>query len=406
MSYRRNPLHCIVPPHILIAMAQADDPDTREWAMHSLLLSARFRGQRQVLGPMAAAMATATGQKHRSIYDANHTQRQPPAGKLVRDEDGAATSDPSVNEAYEGLGATYDLYHNEFNRNSIDNRGMRLDGYVHFGNRYDNAFWDGKEMVFGDGDGVVFDRFTKSIDVIGHELTHGVTENEAGLEYQDQPGALNESMSDVFGSLVKQYMLEQDAAQADWLIGAGLFMPGVKGKALRSMKAPGTAFNDPRLGGKDPQPGHMNDYVQTDDDNGGVHLNSGIPNHAFYLAATKIGGYAWKDPGQIWYTALRRLHPQTDFQEAANMTFQVAGELYGSASAQQQAVHDAWAQVGIEIAVSTAGRAVSRAGANGGTGQLEGRLKKAVEDAARKFGEDLAKRLADEFSRTPAKSRR
>ena len=209
-------------------------------------------------------------------------------------------------------------------------------------------------------------------------------------------------MQYVFGSLVKQYLLEQDANQADWLIGAGLFMPSVKGKALRSMKAPGTAYNDPRLG-KDPQPAHMSDYVQTDEDNGGVHINSGIPNHAFYLVATKIGGYAWDDPGQIWYTALRRLHPQSDFQEAANMTFQVGGELYGTGSTQQQAVHDAWAQVGIEISIPAPGRPARRPLSEGAAAQP--RLKKVIDDALRRFGDDLVKGLSEELSRT-AKSRR
>ena len=164
---------------------------------------------------------------------------------------------------------------------------------MHYGRGYDNAFWDGTQMVFGDGDGTVFNRFTIAVDVIGHELTHGVTEHTAALVYQGQSGALNESISDVFGSLVKQQALGQDAAAADWLIGAGLFTAQVKGVALRSMKAPGTAYDDPQLG-KDPQPATMADYVETTDDNGGVHLNSGIPNHAFYLAATAIGGHAWE----------------------------------------------------------------------------------------------------------------
>ena len=111
-------------------------------------------------------------------------------------------------------------------------------------------------------------------------------------------------MSDVFGSLIKQYSLKQDASHADWLIGAGLLAAGVKGVALRSMKAPGTAYNDPVLG-RDPQPAHMKDYIHTTDDNGGVHLNSGIPNHAFYLAAIAIGGNAWDVAGRIWYETLR-----------------------------------------------------------------------------------------------------
>src|SRR5207247_1511145 len=111
-------------------------------------------------------------------------------------------------------------------RNSIDDDGMELNGYVHFGQRYNNALWDGQEMIFGDGDGVRFTDFTGSLDVIGHELAHGVTQYTADLEYALQSGALNESMSDVFGSLIKQWSLGQTVDQADWLIGAEIFTPG------------------------------------------------------------------------------------------------------------------------------------------------------------------------------------
>src|SRR5262249_49533152 len=152
----------------------------------------------------------------------------------------------------------------------------------------DNAFWDGRQMIYGDGDGQQFLSFTRSVDVIGHEMTHGVTQHEAGLIYWGQTGALNESLSDVFGSMVKQYVNNQTADQADWLIGQGLFTPLVKGVAIRSLKAPGTAYGvpvpDPVLG-KDDQPSHMSNYNHTLQDNGGVHINSGIPNNAFYRAA-------------------------------------------------------------------------------------------------------------------------
>ena len=117
--------------------------------------------------------------------------------------------------------------------------------------------------------------------MVAHELSHGVTETEAGLIYFEQSGALNESLSDVFGSLVKQYYLKQTADRADWLIGEGLLAAGINGKGLRSMSEPGTAYDDPLLG-KDPQPAHMKDFIKTREDNGGVHLNSGIPNRAFY----------------------------------------------------------------------------------------------------------------------------
>ena len=151
----------------------------------------------------------------------------------------------AVNEAFDYSGATYDFYLTAYNRNSIDDNGMRLDSSVHYDSNFDNAFWDGQQMVYGDGDQTIFDRFTKCLDVVGHELTHGVTAATANLDYQGQSGALNESMSDVFGSLVKQMSLGQTADQADWLIGAGLFMPGIHGVALRSMSNPGTAYDDP-----------------------------------------------------------------------------------------------------------------------------------------------------------------
>jgi Zn-dependent metalloprotease len=207
-------------------------------------------------------------------------------------------------------------------------------------------------MVFGDGDGDLFNRFTISVDVIGHELTHGVTGAEANLDYLNQAGALNESISDVFGSLVKQFVLHQTADQADWLIGAGLFTAKVHGVALRSMKTPGTAYDDPVLG-KDPQPAHMKDYVYTFKDNGGVHINSGIPNHAFYLVATKLGGYAWEKAGRIWYETLRdprlQLQSTASFRFFAHLTVANAVRLYSHGSTDPQTVRDAWQQVGITV---------------------------------------------------------
>ena len=167
---------------------------------------------------------------------------------------------------------------------------------------------------------------------------------------------MNESFSDVFGTMVKQRALNQQANEADWLIGEGLFTSNVNGEALRSMKAPGTAYNDPVIG-KDPQPAHMRDYAKVSYDNGGVHINSGIPNHAFYLVATEIGGYAWEKAGMIWYIVLRdRLSRRAQFKDAANMTYQVAAELYGNGSTEQQAVKNGWNGVGISVSTSTKGR--------------------------------------------------
>ena len=337
----------ILPPYILTRIGQNGDPEERESAWRTLVLSERFRERRAILA--ALPVVTPVGEKRRAVYDAGHREELP--GRFVRGERDPASHDAAVNEAFDGAGATYDLYFEVYGRNSVDDRGMRIDSSVHYGSGYDNAFWNGTQMVYGDGDGKLFMRFTKAPDVIGHELTHGVTAREANLEYHDQPGALNESFSDVFGSLVKQRLRNETAGQADWLIGEGLFTPKVRGVALRSMKAPGSAYDDPRIG-KDPQPGHMKDYVETHEDNGGVHVNSGIPNHAFYLAALAIGGQAWKQAGRIWYVALRdRLRRDSDFAEAARLTAGVAEEMYGTGSAEVRAVRDAWKAVGVEAAV-------------------------------------------------------
>ncbi|MBI4381338.1 MAG: M4 family metallopeptidase [candidate division NC10 bacterium] len=341
------PMYCIVPPHMLKEIARRGSAGQQAWAWQTLTLSEQMRGQRLALSVIAAMGTTATGTKRRTIYDAGNGSRLP--GRMVRGEGDPRSKDRAVNEAYDGSGATYDLYFTVFGRNSIDERGMRLDSTVHYGRKYDNAFWNGQQMVYGDGDGELFNRFTIAIDVIGHELTHGVTDYEAGLEYQDQPGALNESFSDVFGSLVKQYKRRQTAKEADWLIGKGLLARGVKGKALRSMKEPGTAYDDDILG-KDPQPGHMRDYVRTRDDNGGVHINSGIPNRAFCETAIGLGGNAWAKAGQIWYVTLRdKLRPNSSFKDAARWTVAVARELYGVGSLEQKAVRGGWVAVGIGV---------------------------------------------------------
>ena len=193
----------IVPPYILRAIARNGNPSQQFWAWSTLTDSEQFRGQRRVLAPVSAITATGTGRKRRTVYDARHKYELP--GRLVRAEGDPRSKDPAVNEAYDGCGATYDLLAKVFSRNSIDDRGLRLESTVHYGRDYDNAFWDGRQIVFGDGDGDIFGRFTRALDVIGHELAHGLVQFEAGLKYQGQPGALGESFGDVFGSLVKQY---------------------------------------------------------------------------------------------------------------------------------------------------------------------------------------------------------
>jgi Zn-dependent metalloprotease len=338
------PVCFIIPEYIHRNIFEKGTEKQKQQAWKNLILTEQLRGRRNVAGSMHTLFAVAD-KLYRTIFDGQNSESLP--GKLILSEGGKPRGGPTVAEAYNYCGNTYNFYNQVFDRNSVDNKGMKLDSSVHYSQGYNNAFWNGTQMVYGDGDGQIFNRFTTSLDVIGHELTHGVTQYEAALEYQDQPGALNESISDVFGSLVKQYTLKQTAQKADWLIGAGLFTKKVKGVALRSMKAPGTAYDDPVIG-KDLQPAHMRDYVETSSDNGGVHTNSGIPNHAFYLTATEIGGKAWEKAGKIWYITLRdRLRETSDFQETADLTFEVAGSLFGDETNEQQAVFKAWDSVGL-----------------------------------------------------------
>ena len=337
----------IIPPQILEAIARRGAPHQRERALRTLIQTEQLRGARVALGRLTALAAIGFPDKKRSIYDAQGKYALP--GNSIRVEGNKKTKDVVVNEAYDGSGAHYDFFRRIYQRNSLDDKGLALDSTVHYGQKYDNAFWNGRQMVYGDGDGDLFGRFTLCLDVIGHELTHGVVQFEANLSYEGQSGALNESFADVFGALLKQHHKKQKADEADWLIGAGLFTQRVKGKALRRMKAPGNAYDDSVIG-KDPQPGHMKDYNDTWFDNGGVHINSGIPNHAFYLVAIEIGGYAWEKAGLIWYVALRdRIRRRANFKRAAKATFRVAGELFGVGSREQEAVRKGWEGVGVSF---------------------------------------------------------
>jgi Zn-dependent metalloprotease len=388
---------CITPPHLLKHLLGSGDAAIRAAAMETLLATSRLRGERAVRSTLLLQAAPTGGE--RTVFDCGNGVDLSRARMDRRESDGAV-ADASVNRAFDGLGATRDFFRDVLGRNSIDGFGMRLDAYVHYDRAYNNAFWDGKQMVFGDGDQVLFTDFTGSLDVIGHELAHGVTEYAAGLVYSFQPGALNESISDVFGSLVKQWTLNQAAEEADWLIGADIFTPGVGGDALRSMRAPGTAYDSPTLG-TDPQPDHMSKFREMSEaeDNGGVHINSGIPNRAFYLAATGIGGFAWEAPGHIWYEALLASNPTTQFLDFAETTVLKAGHVYGPR--EQQAVREAWREVGVAIGT----RPALIAGRQGPRGLAAMREEDTIAELQRQV-DDLAKAvraLTKEVSRRKGK---
>lgn len=319
----------------------------------------------------------------------NKMQKYPPP-KLA----GALEKWPSnAKQACEGAQKVWKFFLKEFNRNSIDDAGMdivscvRLRSYVYTydanglsqlvlnrnGDRMraavNNAFWDGKEMVYGEGDGMIFSDFTASEEVIAHEITHGITQHTCNLKYEGQSGALNEHISDVFGMIFKHKNQQMDdPSTANWLIGEKCIsenfknMVDVRGfgfwHALRSMKSPGTAYAVTKGSTKanDLQPAHMKDYSHRadNDDSGGVHINSGIPNKAFYLFTSKVGGQSWKIPGKIWYSTIvnatfgeiessSRKRVAT-FAQFAQATLETADELFPHHS---DKLASAWREVGV-----------------------------------------------------------
>jgi len=348
-------LRCLfVPPYLLERVAALHGDDTVGSCCRSTLAVDQHLRDRRLTAALPAHVAV---EGPFAVHSAEHGTDLP--GTVVRTAGAEPVGDAAVDETYVGVEASLALFSEAFGRSSYDGQGAPVVATVHYGRDYDNAFWDGRQLVFGDGDGRVFERFTKPVDVLAHEFTHGVTQHTSGFDYSGQSGALNESMSDVFAACLKQRLLDQTADQADWLIGEGIFLPTVRGRALRSMYEPGTAYDDPVLG-RDPQVGSMDDYVQTTEDNGGVHLNSGIPNRAFHLAAVAIGGRSWEVPGRIWYAALTSgIGPSTGFVDFAAATLEAAGAVSGEARA---AVASAWAGVG----VAAQGDGAERGGAGSG----------------------------------------
>ena len=281
-------------------------------------------------------------------YTANNAEVEP--GTIVSNSTNNFTTEvakASVSAHY-NAGTVYDFYKNLFGRNSIDNNGMSIISTVHYGSSFNNAYWDGTQMVYGDGDGTNFTYFSGDLDVVAHELTHGVTEKTANLDYSYQPGALNESISDVFGVLTEtynKYNVKNGGTwtfnPADWVVGDEIYTPKISGDALRSLA-------DPTLYG---QPANMSNYVNTSSDYGGVHTNSGIPNKAAFLIAQSIGD---SKTAQIYYRALTSyLTSSSDFLAARNALVSSATDLYGASSAEVNAVNSAFNSVGVVAANDT-----------------------------------------------------
>ncbi|MED1407129.1 M4 family metallopeptidase [Bacillus mycoides] len=263
----------------------------------------------------------------------NHSNADNPKNYYLFDDDNAwvdANQAPAV-DAHFNAGKVYDYYKNVHNRNSFDGKGKTIRSAINYGINYNNAFWNGQQMIYGDGDGVEFAPLSGSLDVVAHELTHDVTEYSANLRYVNQSGALNESFSDVFGYFVDP---------TNWDLGEVVYTPGVEGDALRSLSDP-EKYN---------QPAHMKDYqylpATEEGDNGGVHINSGIPNKAAYLTINSIGK---EKAEKIYYRALTTyLTPTSNFSKVRAALLQSAADYDGFNSATYKAVENAWEQVGVK----------------------------------------------------------
>ncbi|AHD05592.1 M4 family metallopeptidase [Paenibacillus larvae] len=268
-------------------------------------------------------------------YSASNRYTLP--GLLLTNTNNDNWTDGAAVDAHTYAETVYDFYKNKFNRNSLDGKGLQIKSTVHYGAKYNNAFWNGQQIVFGDGDGKTFIPFSGDLDVVGHELTHGVTEHTANLEYENESGALNESISDIIGNAIKG---------KGWLIGEDVYTPNIPEDALRSLE-------DPTLYG---QPDHYSNRYKGPSDNGGVHTNSGINNKAYYLLAQggthkgiTIDGIGRDNAVNIYYHALvYYLTPNSNFSAMRAAAIQSATDLFGADSSEVDSVNKAYDAVGVK----------------------------------------------------------
>lgn len=330
-----------------------------------------------VTGELVTSEALIHSALYRKIYTANNGTSLP--GTLLFVE-GGSSSDSVAMAAYNNLGYTYNYYKTKFNRDSIDGAGMQLIATVHYGNRYNNAFWNGSQMVFGDGDGTTFSPFANALDVVAHELAHGVTERTANLTYSSEPGALNEAWSDIYGANVEAYR-DGGITANTWKIGEVCYTPNTAGDALRYMNNPTadgySADYYPERLYPNCTPSSSNDYC-------GVHGNSGIANLAYYLlvaggthprgkTSVSVPAIGMAKAEQIFYRALTTyMTSSTNFQGARNATAQAAADLYGgTSSAEYNAVQKCWDAVGapggaVQVTTLSNGQTVSNLSASTG----------------------------------------
>ncbi|WP_048439532.1 M4 family metallopeptidase [Caenimonas sp. SL110] len=339
-----------VPRKILAQMANDtdDDEDRRHLGKHAAQ-SSMLRGHRAVLHQHKPEAHPGRQALHRQVFDANRSTLLP--GNLLRDEGGPPARDKVANQAYDNVGIALQFYKTVLARASVDGKGERIQVSVHYDDRFPNAMWTGRQVIVGDGDGRHFKGFAQSLGIIAHEFSHGVMQHmvPGGLgvvqvtgkppALKGEAGALNESFCDVFASMIKQWHAGQDVAAADWLVGEDILTPG-NGNAIRSLKEPG---NDKLTCKGDDQVSDYRHYKATSD----AHTGSGIANHAFYIAASTLGGNSWEKLASVWFKGFDRLRPRATFLDAAHATIDVAATLHGKQSDAHRAVKDGWKRVNV-----------------------------------------------------------
>ena len=285
------------------------------------------------VAPPTVALAPAI-----SVFNCNHGQTLPGAQVI----NPANSPDATAKRVFSETTLVAAFYSQVFGRNSIDGAGMTMISSIHYGTGYNNAFWNGAQMTYGDGDGSIFVDFSKGNDVIGHELTHGVTQHTLQLAYNNEAGGLNESLSDCFGSMFLQWNASQNVNQANWLIGKDIMGPSATSQGLTCLRDMANPAAKHCLA---PQPTKFSQIKPGMD----PHLSSGPPNLAFYTAAKAVGGNSWDKVGQIWYKSLTGFGPTPamKMKAFANRTRAVAAQLNPGNTAVANAVDAGWKKVGL-----------------------------------------------------------
>lgn len=306
---------CLLPPYITDALSRKGNNS----ALSTHITTQGIRANRTLLSatkPVLEDIELSKATINRRIYSAEGSEILP--GRLVWKEGNDEPQQIQVKEVAEHQQIIFDCLREVFNYTGIDGRGTTAIAVVNYGDGYVNACWNGEALLYGNGNGQEFGRFTSSLSVSAHETGHAVQQNRNSIGYEGQNGAINEHLSDFIAAVVDQWNQNQTTGEATWLVGAEIFSPWMRSpqvRAVRDFASPGSAYDSKILGGKDPQVGHMNAIYRGERDGGGLHINSGILNLAFFTAAVELGGYVWESGiADVWWQAMQGLSAYVDFK--------------------------------------------------------------------------------------------